>query len=307
MELDQEMPDFADMFNFGEPATPSPMRRLRDEDSPEVEHPVPSDLAGIPSDQLFSKYLTSESDTAEGGYSPSDPPFIAGREVTTSVTELESLVTKETQTVEPNPITPVPETETRLPPTEEVYDLSVHSISDGVITNATLGIEPESLATKETPTVEPNPITPVPETEELSSPQQQEPLDLRVIQHEQLPRTKLIPTECQTPVIDCTTPTGVWYKPMSIDVGDKCMEHMCLDPRLFFAGAPSHYLQHPLAKSLNEKIVMSRQSTKSRYQRKLVPLGVRSIMKEERCYLPNGSMIEMRDTWTMDNNDATEE
>jgi hypothetical protein len=34
MELDQEMPDFADMFNFREPATPSPMRRLRDEDSP---------------------------------------------------------------------------------------------------------------------------------------------------------------------------------------------------------------------------------------------------------------------------------
>ena len=59
MELDQEMPDFADMFNFREPATPSPMRRLRDEDSPEVERPVPSDLAGIPSDQLFSKYLTS--------------------------------------------------------------------------------------------------------------------------------------------------------------------------------------------------------------------------------------------------------
>jgi hypothetical protein len=194
-----------------------------------------------------------------------------------------------------------------LPPTEEVYDLSVHSISDGVINNATMGIEPESLATKETPTAEPNPVTPVPETEELSSPQQQEPLDLRVNQHEQLPRTKLIPTECQTPVIDCTTPTGVWYKPMSIDVGDKCMEHMCLEPRLFFAGAPSHYLQHPLAKSLNEHIAMSRQSTKSRYQRKLVPLGIRSIMKEERCYPPDGSMIEMRDTWTMDNKDATEE
>jgi hypothetical protein len=82
---------------------------------------------------------------------------------------------------------------------------------------------------------------------------------------------------------------------------------LCLDPRLFFAGVPSHYLQHPLAKSLNEKIAMSRQSTKSRYQRKLVPLGIRSIMKEERCYLPDGSMIEMRDTWTMDNKDTTEE
>jgi len=59
MELDQEMPDFADLFNFREPATPCPIRRLRDEDSPEVERPVPSDLASIPSNQLFSKYLTS--------------------------------------------------------------------------------------------------------------------------------------------------------------------------------------------------------------------------------------------------------
>ena len=88
-------------------------------------------------------------------------------------------------------------TVTLLPPTEEVYDLSVHSISDGVINNATMGIEPESLATKETPTVEPEPVTPVPETEELSSPQQQEPLDLTVNQHKQLQTTKLIPTECQ--------------------------------------------------------------------------------------------------------------
>ena len=306
MELDQEMPDFADMFNlFREPATPSPMRQLRDEDSPEVERPVPSDLASIPSDQLFSKYLTSESDTAEGGYSPSDPPFITDREVTTSVTgtELESPVTRETPPEEPELVTV-----TLLPPTEEVYDLSVHSSSDRMIKKATNGIETESLVTKETPTVEPEPVTPVPETEELSSPQQQEPLDLTVNQHKQLQSTKIIPTECQTPIIDCTTPTGVWYKPMRIDVEDKCMEHMCLDPRLFFAGAPSHYLQHPLAKSLNEKIAMSRRNMKSRYQRKLVPLGTKSIMKEERCYLPDGSMIELRDTWTMDSQeDATEE
>ena len=165
MELDQEMPDFADMFNFREPTTPSPMRRLRDEDSPGVERPVPSDRASIPSDRLFSKYLTSESDTAEGGYSPSDPPFIADREVTTSVTgtELEFPVTRET----PPEATEIV-TVTLLPPTEEVYDLSVHSISNGVINNATMDIEPESLATKETPTVEPEPVTPVPETEEFS-------------------------------------------------------------------------------------------------------------------------------------------
>lgn len=61
-------------------------------------------------------------------------------------------------------------------------------------------------------------------------------------------------------------------------------------------------------KSLNEKIAMSRRNMKSRYQRKLVPLGTKSIMKEERCYLPDGSMIELRDTWTMDSQeDATEE
>ena len=76
----------------------------------------------------------------------------------------------------------------------------------------------------------------------------------------------------------------------------------------YFAGARSHYLDQSLAKSLNDKITMSRQSMKSRYQRKLVPLGTTSIMTEERCYLPDGSMIEMRDTWTMDRKeDATEE
>ena len=60
----------------------------------------------------------------------------------------------------------------------------------------------------------------------------------------------------------------------------------------YFAGAPSHYLQHPLAKSLNDKIARSKQSTKYRCQRKLMPLGIRSIMKEERCYLPDVSMID---------------
>jgi hypothetical protein len=171
-----------------------------------------------------------------------------------------------------------------------------------------MDIEPESLVTKETPTVEPEPATQVPGTEELSLPQQQEPLELTVNHYKQLQSTKLIPTACQTPLIDCTISTGVWYKPMKIDVGEKCMEHMCLDPRLFFAGASSHYVDHPLAKSLNDKITMSRQSMKSRYQRRLLSLGTMSIMNEERCYLPDGSMIELRDTWTMDSKeDATEE
>ena len=59
MEFDQERPNFADLFNFREPATPPLMRQLRDEDFPEVERPVQWDIASIPSDQLFSKYLTS--------------------------------------------------------------------------------------------------------------------------------------------------------------------------------------------------------------------------------------------------------
>jgi hypothetical protein len=78
---------------------------------------------------------------------------------------------------------------------------------------------------------------------------------------------------------------------MRTDVSDKCMEHMCLDPRLFFAGAPSRYLDYPLTKiSIPEKA-----ST------------IKSIVKEARCYLHDGSMIELMNTWTMDSNDATEE
>lgn len=139
MELDQEMADFAELFRG--PATPSLLRRLRDEDSP--ERSIPSDLASIPSDQLFSKYLTSESHTAEGGYSPSDPPLISDRVVTISVTgtEPEYLATRETLPAEPEHVTPVPST-------EEANDLLSHS-------SFPMDIEPESLATRETSSVEP--------------------------------------------------------------------------------------------------------------------------------------------------------
>ena len=54
-----------------------------------------------------------------------------------------------------------------------------------------MDIEPESRVTKEIPTVEPEPATQVPGTEELSLPQQQEPLDLMVNHHTQLQSTKL--------------------------------------------------------------------------------------------------------------------
>lgn len=101
-----------------------------------------------------------------------------------------SLVTRETPPEKPELVA-----DTLLPPTKEDYDLSVDRISDGVISNATMGMEPESLVTKETETVEPELVTPVSETEELSSPQHQEPLDLTVNQPKQPRSTKLIPTD----------------------------------------------------------------------------------------------------------------
>jgi hypothetical protein len=44
---------------------------------------------------------------------------------------------------------------------------------------------------------------------------------------------------------------------------------------------------------------------KSQYQRHLTPVGVRTIIKEERCYLPDGPIYELRDIWTADS--TTEE
>jgi hypothetical protein len=37
----------------------------------------------------------------------------------------------------------------------------------------------------------------------------------------------------------------------------------------------------------------------SKYQRHLTPVGVRTI-KEERYYLPDGTIHELRDIWTAD-------
>jgi len=121
--------------------------------------------------------------------------------VITSVTgtEPESLVIRETLPAEPEPVTPVPST-------KDAYDFSNNS-------SFAMDIEPESLVTRETSSVEPDSATPVPPTEEaydLSSHGSEFlPLDLTVNHHKQLIQsTKLIRTEGQTPVIDCTTPIG---------------------------------------------------------------------------------------------------
>lgn len=98
--------------------------------------------------------------------------------------------------------------------------------------------------------------------------------------------------------IDCTLPTNQWKKPTEIKVDLSDNNDVSLDPRLFFAGAPSSYMKHPLAKTLQEQINLCRKTRASRYQRRLIPIGTSRIMKEERCYLPDGTVLELRDTWT---------
>ncbi|CAC5420080.1 unnamed protein product [Mytilus coruscus] len=45
-------------------------------------------------------------------------------------------------------------------------------------------------------------------------------------------------------IIDCTKPTGVWtLKPIDVKNTARC-EEQCLEPQLFFAGAPSSYMSH---------------------------------------------------------------
>ena len=118
-----------------------------------------------------------------------------------------------------------------------------------------------------------------------------------------------IPLEPLTPVIYCTSPTDQrTINTFDTDnTSDKAYQHYCLDPRVFFAGAPSSYLTHPLAKTLQEKANLSRRCQKSRYQRRLTPIGVQTILKEERCYLPDGSILELRESWTASSDRSTEE
>jgi hypothetical protein len=82
---------------------------------------------------------------------------------------------------------------------------------------------------------------------------QDEPLDLSIRAR---PTTRVIPSQSFTNVIDCTTTISrESWNPRSIEVDprDKSNTHMCHDPRWFFAGAPSAYMDHPLASTLQEK------------------------------------------------------
>ena len=59
-------------------------------------------------------------------------------------------------------------------------------------------------------------------------------------------------------------------------------------------------LEHPLVSTLREKANLCIRNQKSQYQRHLTPVGVKTIIKEERCYLPDGTIYELRDIWTAD-------
>ena len=114
------------------------------------------------------------------------------------------------------------------------------------------------------------------------------------------PKTRIIPTAFLTAEIDCTKPTNIWKKPVPITIDNtkKIYEHFCLDPRTFLAGAPSSYMKHPLAKTLQYQVNLCGSRQKCNYTRHLTPLGTKTIMKEERCTFPDGTILELRDTWT---------
>lgn len=257
--LEKNMPDFADILQM-EPRTPSPMRNLLQQE----EVPSPPPMAKIPSDQLFKKYLTtSPVSSISLSESMDTPQDLADSDILPAVVP---------NMTEPTPVnTPLLNVPTCNPLTSSLpLDLSksarntpsVHQSSHSIFT------EPDN--------------------------NNEEPLDLTLRK-----KPAKIPLEPVTPIIDCTQPRE-WYQPHRLDPlpdTSKPYIHLCLDPRLFFAGAPSHYMTHPLSQQL-QHIKASQQDTRSRYQRQLVPTGVKTIMKEERCYLPDGSMIELRDTWT---------
>lgn len=84
-------------------------------------------------------------------------------------------------------------------------------------------------------------------------------------------KPKEIHTNSLTPMIDCSVPTNLWnVKLTSLEIDNH--EHLCLDPRLFFPGAPSQYHTHLLANILQDKGNLCRTSQKARYKRQLFQL-----------------------------------
>ena len=268
-QLDQAMPDFADLLRM-EPKTPSPLKRLRG-DIPETPREVM-----VPSEQLFSKYLVPlpASPKDNSAYSPSDAPFLHQEEE-----PLVDLLSTAYPDKAPKP--------------------QPSSLSPAILTTSpTTSDAKTSPSTFNSPAPAHRPVKTSPAAGESDL-----PLDLSLKK-----TVRTIPTEPQTPEIDCRNPTNLWNpKPVETDPQQPLYDHLCLDPRLFFAGAPSSYMQHPLASTLQEKINLCRHQQRSRYQRRLIPVVTHTVIKEERCYLPDGTIMELRDTWTCKDRPSTEE
>ncbi|CAG2219618.1 unnamed protein product [Mytilus edulis] len=237
--LDEQMPDFAELLN--EPRTPSPMKRLRNEET--------TSILFVPSDNLFSKYLEPTfsispepfKDPTCMTYSPSDQPFISRSE-----TPLPSVCTPTNPTVSPEPAAPI---NTPLDLTKTITPVYIESTND----------EPMDLSKSSTtllPTTSPEPLplpSPVPVPSSLPSQSSETPLDLTINSYKTI----------QPAEIDCTLPTYQWNKSKEIKVDLPDYNDISLDPRLFFAGAPSSYLKHPLAKTLQEQINLCRKTRAS--------------------------------------------
>lgn len=319
-ELDASMPDFADLLGV-EPRTPSPMRDLMGI----VASPPPE--AVVPSDQLFSRYLSPVT-SPEGTYSDESEepvpasvtiisPLSEGAGSQTGTPEISNTLVSSGNTGQ----TSVPVLDLSSRASTTVATGTTSQTSDcaqalNLTSSQTIANIPASRAemTSGTPCQTSVPITssPINTPMDLRSKSisnegafQDEPLDLSVRGR---PTTRVIPSQSFTNVIDCTTTISrESWNPRSIEVDprDKSNNHMCHDPRWFFAGAPSAYMDHPLASTLQEKANLCKRNQKSQYQRHLTPVGVRTIIKEERCYLPDGTIYELRDIWTADS--TTEE
>ncbi|CAC5398217.1 unnamed protein product [Mytilus coruscus] len=99
---------------------------------------------------------------------------------------------------------------------------------------------------------------------------QELPLDLSMKTTTKLnPKPVEIPRKPLTPIIDCTIPTDIWnVKPLSLETNN--YEHLCLDPRNF----PESEVPETVSSGWGAK--------------------------EERCYLPDGTVLELKEVWTSD-------
>ncbi|CAC5373421.1 unnamed protein product [Mytilus coruscus] len=204
------------------------------------EEPPPECI--VPSDQLFSKYLqdlspvnSPDNFSIDIDLEPQEPSITLHNSEPSPPVSIATIIDQQ----QPSPSLSVATSINHQEPTEQILDLTM------------------------TRTI--TPCTP----EDPITTNQEEPLDLSMKlkpANNLNIKPKEIPTNSLTPVIDCLVPTNLWnVKPISLKTDNH--EHLCLDPRLFFAGAPSQYHTHLLANTLQEKVNLCRTSQKARYKK----------------------------------------